>query len=289
MGCTRAETPMPTPAPVQIRVTSDAAALPLMRALTDAYAAAQPNTNFVLEWGNAPAVMEAMRLGRAQLGIVSVLPSTINQGTDNRNKLWFTDLATDSLVVIVNSQNKLNNLSTFELREIYADRAERRYGLSEVSQLEHALQAATLAQANGYAPSLIAAALLHDIGHMVHDLGENPAAEGVDDVHEDTGADWLAQFFPPDVTEPVRLHVAAKRYLCTTEADYFAKLSADSVRSLALQGGKMSAEELAAFKKQPSAMDAVLLRRLDEQAKDPNAVTPTFDDFLPLLIKTLRP
>ena len=176
-----------------------------------------------------------------------------------------------------------------KLREIYADRAERRYGLSEVSQLEHALQAATLAQANGYAPSLIAAALLHDIGHMVHDLGENPAAEGVDDVHEDTGADWLAQFFPPDVTEPVRLHVAAKRYLCTTEADYFAKLSADSVRSLALQGGKMSAEELAAFKKQPSAMDAVLLRRLDEQAKDPNAVTPTFDDFLPLLIKTLRP
>ena len=120
MGCTRAETPMPTPAPVQIRVTSDAAALPLMRALTDAYAAAQPNTNFVLEWGNAPAVMEAMRLGRAQLGIVSVLPSTINQGTDNRNKLWFTDLATDSLVVIVNAQNKLNNLSTFELREIYA-------------------------------------------------------------------------------------------------------------------------------------------------------------------------
>jgi len=120
MGCTRAETPTPTPAPVQIRVASDAAALPLMRALTDAYAAAQPNTNFVLEWGNAPAAMEAMRLGRAQLGIVSVLPSTINQGTGNQNKPWFTDLATDSLVVIVNPQNKLNNLSTFELREIYA-------------------------------------------------------------------------------------------------------------------------------------------------------------------------
>lgn len=176
-----------------------------------------------------------------------------------------------------------------KLREIYADRAERRYGLSEVSQLEHALQAAALAQTNGYAPSLIAAALLHDIGHMVHDLGENPAAKGVDDVHEDIGADWLAEFFPPDVTEPVRLHVAAKRYLCTTEVDYFAKLSADSVRSLALQGGKMNADELAAFEKHPSAKDAVLLRRLDEQAKDPDAVTPTFDDFLPLLIKTLRP
>jgi len=175
-----------------------------------------------------------------------------------------------------------------KLSEIYADRAERRYGLSAVSQLEHALQAAALAQNQGCAPSLVAAALLHDIGHMVHDLGENPAAKGVDDVHEDIGADWLAQFFPPEVTEPVRLHVAAKRYLCTTEADYFAKLSADSVRSLALQGGNMSIEEVAAFEALPAAKDAVTLRRLDEMAKDPNAVTPSFQDFLPLLMKTLR-
>lgn len=175
-----------------------------------------------------------------------------------------------------------------KLSEIYADRAERRYGLSAVSQLQHALQAAHLAQKAGHPDSLVAAALLHDIGHMVHDLGENPAARGVDDAHEALGADWLAQHFPPDVTEPVRLHVAAKRYLCTTEADYFAKLSADLVRSLALQGGNMSADELSAFEANPGAKHAVILRRLDEEAKDPNAVTPSLSDFLPLLMKTAR-
>ncbi len=175
-----------------------------------------------------------------------------------------------------------------KLIEIYADRAERRYGLSDINQLQHALQAATLAQNGGHPPSLIAAALLHDIGHMVHDLGENPAEQGLDDAHEALGAQWLADYFPPEVTEPVRLHVAAKRYLCTTEPDYFSKLSEDSVLSLKLQGGTMSAEEVAAFEALPSASHAVILRRLDEQAKDPDAVTPSFDDFLPLLMKTRR-
>lgn len=175
-----------------------------------------------------------------------------------------------------------------KLTEIFTDRAERRYGLSNVSQLQHALQAADLARKAGHPDSLVAAALLHDIGHMVHDLGEDPAASGVDDAHEALGADWLARHFPPEVTEPVRLHVAAKRYLCTTESDYFSKLSEDSVRSLALQGGNMSAEELAAFESNPGAKGAVILRRLDEEAKDPDAVTPSFDDFLPLLMKTAR-
>ncbi len=175
-----------------------------------------------------------------------------------------------------------------KLTEIYADRAERRYGLSNVSQLQHALQAAHLAQKAGHPDALVAAALLHDIGHMVHDLGENPAERGVDDSHERLGADWLAQYFPPDVTEPVRLHVAAKRYLCTTESDYHEKLSADSVRSLALQGGTMNAEEVSAFEATPGAQDAVILRRLDEAAKDADAVTPSFADFLPILMKTAR-
>jgi phosphonate degradation associated HDIG domain protein len=175
-----------------------------------------------------------------------------------------------------------------KLTEIYADRAERRYGLSDVNQLQHALQAAHLAQKAGHPDSLVAAALLHDIGHMVHDLGENPAERGVDDAHEALGADWLAQYFPPEVTEPVRLHVAAKRYLCTTESDYFAKLSEDSVRSLALQGGEMSPEEVADFEANPGAKHAVILRRLDEEAKDPDAATPSFSDFLPLLMKTTR-
>jgi phosphonate degradation associated HDIG domain protein len=167
-----------------------------------------------------------------------------------------------------------------ELLEVFKGRATRRYGLSAVSQLEHALQAAALAEADGAPPATVLASLLHDVGHMIHDLGENPAGRGIDDVHEERGAEWLAERFGPDVSEPVRLHVAAKRYLCAVEPDYFGKLSADSVRSLALQGGPMSADELDAFRSNPLHAEAVRLRRYDEAAKDPRASTPDFDHFL---------
>jgi len=167
-----------------------------------------------------------------------------------------------------------------ELLDIYDGRATGRYGLSAVNQLQHALQAATLAEANGEPASLIVAALLHDVGHMVHDLGDDPARSGVDDRHEELGAAWLAERFGPEVVEPVRLHVPAKRYLCAVEPDYFARLSEDSVRSLALQGGPMSADEVAAFRANPHHAAAVRLRRLDEAAKDPAAITPTFAQFL---------
>jgi phosphonate degradation associated HDIG domain protein len=167
-----------------------------------------------------------------------------------------------------------------ELLEIFVDRATRRYGLSEVNQLQHALQAAALAETDGAPPATVLAALLHDVGHMIHRLGEDPASRGVDDVHEQLGAAWLAQRFGPDVSEPVRLHVAAKRYLCTVEADYFGKLAPDSVRSLELQGGLMSAEEIDAFRANPLHGEAVRLRRFDEAAKDPRASTPDFDHYL---------
>ncbi|MGD9880990.1 MAG: HD domain-containing protein [Reyranella sp.] len=167
-----------------------------------------------------------------------------------------------------------------ELLEIFAGRATRRYGLSEINQLQHALQAAALAEADGAPPATVLASLLHDVGHMIHRLGEDPAARGVDDVHESLGADWLAERFGPDVSEPVRLHVAAKRYLCAAEPDYFGKLSPDSVRSLALQGGPMSAAEVADFRRHPQFAEAVRLRRYDEAAKDPRARTPDFDHFL---------
>ena len=144
------------------------------------------------------------------------------------------------------------------------EKGSRRYGLAAVSQLQHALQAALLAEQTGGDAALVTAALLHDIGHMVHGLGEDPAADGVDDRHEELGRAYLAALFGPAVTEPVRLHVAAKRYLCATEPDYFAKLSPDSVRSLALQGGPMSAEEVAAFRALPHSEAAVRLRRFDE-------------------------
>ena len=167
-----------------------------------------------------------------------------------------------------------------ELLTIFTGRATKRYGLSAINQLQHALQVAALAEKDEAPPATVLASLLHDVGHMIHQLGEDPAARGVDDVHEELGARWLAERFGPAVSEPVRLHVAAKRYLCTVESDYFGKLSADSVRSLELQGGLMSPEELAAFCAHPQHAEAVRLRRFDEAAKDPRAATPDFDHYL---------
>src|SRR5215471_8529717 len=167
-----------------------------------------------------------------------------------------------------------------ELLDIFTGRATRRYGLSAINQLQHALQAAALAEADNAPPATVLASLLHDVGHMIHDLGEDPAGRGIDDVHEERGAQWLAERFGLEVSEPVRLHVAAKRYLCAVEPDYFGKLSPDSVRSLALQGGPMSAEEVAAFRANPLHAEAVRLRRFDEAAKDPRAATPDFDHYL---------
>ena len=167
-----------------------------------------------------------------------------------------------------------------ELLAIYGGRATRRYGLAEINQLQHALQAAALAEQAGEEPSLIAAALLHDIGHMIHQLGDDPAARGIDDRHEEQGARWLARRFPESVSEPVRLHVPAKRYLCGAEPDYFARLSPDSVRSLQLQGGPMSADEKRMFDREPWAAEAKKLRRFDEGAKDPQAGTRSFEHYL---------
>lgn len=167
-----------------------------------------------------------------------------------------------------------------ELLDIFVGRATKRYGLSEINQLQHALQSADQAERDGCAPATVLASLLHDVGHMIHKLGEDPAARGIDDAHEELGARWLADRFGPEVSEPVRLHVSAKRYLVTVEKDYYAQLAPDSVRSLALQGGLMSAAELDAFRANPWHADAVRLRRYDEAAKDPRATTPDFDHFL---------
>ncbi len=153
------------------------------------------------------------------------------------------------------------------------------YGGERVRQLEHALQCAAQAEAEGAAPALITAALLHDIGPLIHDLGDSPAARGIDDRHELRGREWLSRWFGEAVTEPVRLHVNAKRYLTATDPGYFATLSAGSVRSLELQGGPFSPELAVGFIGLPHAPDAVRLRRWDEGAKVPGKITPDLAHF----------
>jgi len=178
------------------------------------------------------------------------------------------------------SDTSTNDPVRQELLQIFTGRATRRYGLSAINQLQHALQAAALAEADDAPPATVLASLLHDVGHMIHHLGEDPAARGLDDVHEELGAKWLAERFGPEVSEPVRLHVAAKRYLCAVESDYFSKLSPDSVRSLALQGGVMDAETAQRFAGHRWSGDAVRLRLWDEEAKVEGLETPPLAHFL---------
>jgi [1-hydroxy-2-(trimethylamino)ethyl]phosphonate dioxygenase len=153
------------------------------------------------------------------------------------------------------------------------------YGESAVTQLEHALQCATLAERDGASPALIAAALLHDIGHLVNPDDRRATARDEDGEHEQTGAEYLARWFAEDVTRPVYLHVAAKRYLTATDPAYAATLSPASALSLRLQGGPFSSEAARRFAAQPGAEAAIRLRRWDEGAKEQGAATPPLDHF----------
>lgn len=151
-----------------------------------------------------------------------------------------------------------------------------------VTQLDHALQCAALCEASGGGPSLIAAALLHDIGHLV--LGEEDvAASGIDDRHETIGAAALAGLFGPAVRAPIALHVRAKRYLCLREPGYVDGLSEASRRSLEAQGGAFKTPEAEGFERVPGWRDAVALRRFDEIAKTSDGAHKRLDDYLPLL------
>jgi [1-hydroxy-2-(trimethylamino)ethyl]phosphonate dioxygenase len=166
-----------------------------------------------------------------------------------------------------------------EISDLFLGGGGRQYGGEAVTQLAHALQCAAAAEAEHAPPALISAALLHDIGHLTHTLGSKPARCGIDDQHEKGGSDFLARRFDRAVSEPVRLHVDAKRYLCAVEPGYFATLSPESVRSLELQGGVFSPEEAQEFIRRPFAEDAVRLRRWDEQAKVKGLTTPGFEHF----------
>ncbi|MFE7190814.1 phosphonate degradation HD-domain oxygenase [Kitasatospora sp. NPDC057541] len=175
-----------------------------------------------------------------------------------------------------------------ELAALFAGEGAGEYLGEAVTMAEHMLQAGALAEAAGAAPQLVAAALLHDIGHFHGVLHGRDLMQGQDNRHSDTGADWLARWFGPEVTEPVRLHVAAKRYLCAVEPDYRAKLSEASEYTLQVQGGPMSEQEAADFAAHPGAEDAVAVRRWDELAKEAGAVTPDFAHFRLLLASLMR-
>ncbi len=158
-----------------------------------------------------------------------------------------------------------------------------------ITQYAHAVQCAQLAREHGCGPALIAAALLHDVGQFLDDAGNAAEAEGRDGLHEETGAAFLRAFFGPEVTEPVRLHVAAKRYLCATAADYRAGLSAASELSLQLQGGPMNAAECAAFERNPFFADALLLRHFDDAGKRADWAVPPLESYRALLEGLLQP
>jgi phosphonate degradation associated HDIG domain protein len=174
------------------------------------------------------------------------------------------------------------------LIELLLTKGTRQYGGERVSQCEHALQTACRAARENAPAALVAAALLHDVGHLLHEEGEQPALRGIDDQHEAIGADYLLPVFGPAVAEPVRLHVPAKRYLCATDGGYFARLSPGSVRSLALQGGPFTSEEVAEFQALPFAEDAIRIRRWDEAAKVPRIPTRDLEHYRATLQAALR-
>lgn len=146
-----------------------------------------------------------------------------------------------------------------------------------VTQREHALQCAWLAEQAAAPDAWIAAALLHDVGHIVGPFDDRLPV--TDDRHEEAAAAWLARWFGPEVTEPIRLHVAAKRYLCAVEPGYHDALSPASQHSLRLQGGVFTPAEVAAFEAGPHARAAAAVRRWDDQAKVPGLATPNMEHY----------
>ena len=170
------------------------------------------------------------------------------------------------------------------LVQLLRDHGDSEYGGEVVSQGEHALQAALLAEQAGATAELITAALLHDIGHLLHHLPDDAPDRGIDDHHEVIAGRRLQKLFGPEVVEPVRMHVAAKRYLCAVEPGYWEGLSEPSQVSLKLQGGPMSADEVYAFRNHPQCDAAVSVRRWDDLAKAAGLPTPTLDHFVPYIL-----
>jgi len=166
--------------------------------------------------------------------------------------------------------------------EIFARQGAEEYLGEPVTIGHHMLQAAALAEEAGHDDATIIGALLHDIGHFTENFVDISENDEVDRLHEESGAEALAPFFPASVVDCVRWHVAAKRYLCAVKPSYFDRLSEASIHSLKLQGGPMSEEEVAVFRANPNLERIVRVRYIDEAAKDPAMATPRFDHWAPM-------
>jgi phosphonate degradation associated HDIG domain protein len=175
-----------------------------------------------------------------------------------------------------------------KLDVLFAERGGGEYHGEAVSQLEHALQSAWMAERDGHPPAVIAAALLHDVGHFLHGHGEDYLDKNINDKHEDLGARFLARGFGPEVTEPIRLHVPAKRYLAAARPGYRDLLSPASAKSLELQGGQMAPDELRAFEREPHFAAAAAVREYDDRAKVVGLETPPYEHFRAYLAAVLR-
>lgn len=184
-------------------------------------------------------------------------------------------------------EHNLHHPVTAKILSLFEDRGDSQYGGEAVTQREHALQAACLAQQADASPALIVAALLHDLGHLLHGLPQDAPAQGIDDVHEELAARWLKKFFAMEVVAPVQLHVAAKRYL-SRDVNYRRRLSAPSEHSLLLQGGPMSDAEAAEFEAQPHFDAAVQLRTWDDAAKIAGLQTPPVTHFAGYIDRVLQ-
>ena len=180
-------------------------------------------------------------------------------------------------------------LTLQDIERLFEACGHEQYSGEPVTQLQHALQTAALGEVEGASDALVTAALLHDLGHLLHDLGETPSLQGVDDVHQYRALPFLRGLFADEVLNAIKLHVDAKRYLCATHTGYHNDLSADSKRSLILQGGIFSAGDTAKFIAQPGAQDAVRLRLWDDLAKDADMITPPLSHFMQRARRCAKP
>lgn len=148
-----------------------------------------------------------------------------------------------------------------------------------VTMAQHMLQTGAAARRAGASVALVVAAVAHDVGHFTGVRTGRDLMQGTDNHHDEVAASWLSRWFGPAVTEPVRLHVAAKRYLCAVDPTYRGRLSEASRYTMGVQGGPMSAEEADGFSRLPYAADAVELRRWDDLGKDPDSAPLSLEDF----------